>query len=73
MCLLVPAHPGSPGQRAIKLLLLLLLRNAVFSCILLSIVDDATARLVGTAISKTVASNYIGSELKIPKLNGRDV
>jgi len=73
MCLLVLAHPGSPGQTAVKLLLLFLLRNALFTCILLSIVDDATARLVGTAISKTIASNYISSELKIPKLNSRDV
>jgi len=45
--LLVPAHPGSPGQRTVKRLLLLLLLSLSLSSLLLYIAFSALTLLVG--------------------------
>jgi len=46
MFLLVPAHPGSPRQKAVKQLLLLLSRSCVF-CVTLCVADHLLPSTTG--------------------------
>jgi len=43
--LLVPAHPGSPGQRAVKRLLLLLLKESNIASVRSPVMDEERMRL----------------------------
>jgi len=56
------------------IVIIVLLRNAVFSCLLLPIVDDMTCwQSHQKTNNDVITQKYISSELKIQKLNSRDV
>jgi len=59
--LLVPAHPGSPGERAIKRLLLLLYKNVLLCVLNCRCADDAEADIADPVHMYYVNDGVYGS------------